>query len=158
MGFTKKYAVRWSEIDLNMHLTSAAYVKYITDTRMSFFEESGFGLKNMKEEMMGPIVISEKSYFFKEIRPNEEIEVVMTNAGASADRTMIRLEQRINGSSGKNHFLAYTLMAFIDLRKRKMAVPTPALVKIIDQLPKSDRYKILEEKDLRDSDAFPLKS
>jgi acyl-CoA thioester hydrolase len=155
MAFKKDFTVRWSEIDPNMHLTSAAYVKYITDTRMNFFEDNGFGLREMKQHKIGPIVLSEKSYYFKEIHPGEPIQVRMSNAGVSENGGMMRLEQRIYNEAGENCFLAYTLMAFIDVVARKMTTPPDILREILESLPKSERFKVLSKQELRDSDAFP---
>lgn len=155
MAFKKEFTVRWSEIDLNLHLTSAAYVKYITDTRMNFFEGGGFGLEEMKKFKLGPIVLSEKSYYFKEIHPGEPIEIAMTNAGVTENGGIIRLEQRIYNNMGENCFLAYTLVGFLDAEARKMTTPPDMLKEILDALPKSGRYRVLSKQDLRDSDAFP---
>lgn len=156
MSYNRKYTVRWSEIDPNMHLTSSAYVKYITDTRMNFFEDSGFGLPEMKKFKIGPIVLWEKSYYFKEIKPGEEIEIKLTNAGISENKGMMRLEQRIYDSGGNNCFLAFTLVAFLDVVARKMIAPPDQLASIIESLPKSERFRILKKEELRDSEAFPI--
>jgi acyl-CoA thioester hydrolase len=155
MAYKKSFTVRWSEIDPNMHLTSAAYVKYITDTRMNFFEDNGFGLEEMRKFMLGPIVLSEKSYYFKEVHPGEHIEITMANAGISENGGIMRLEQRIYNAKGENCFLAYTLMAFIDVVARKMTAPPEILREILESLPKSERFKVLGKDELRDSDAFP---
>ena len=156
MAFKKNYIVRWSEIDPNMHLTSSAYVKYITDTRMDFFVDNGFGLKEMAKNKLGPIVLSEKSYYFKEIHPGEPIEITMTNAGVSGNGSIIRLEQRIYNGKGENCFLAYTQMAFLDVVARKMVAPPAVLQEILEQLPKSERFHIIPKAELRDADAFPV--
>ncbi|WP_235298589.1 acyl-CoA thioesterase [Portibacter marinus] len=156
MSYSKHYIVRWSEIDLNMHMTSSAYVKYITDTRMSFFVENGFGLEEMEKLRMGPIVLWEKSYFFKEIRPDEEITVKLWNSGASEDGRMIRLEQRIYDQHGTNTFLAYTLFAIIDQKQRRIATPPLELASALENMSKSDRFRVLKKEELRDQEAFPL--
>lgn len=155
MQYKKNYIIRWSEIDPNMHLTSSAYIKYITDTRMDFFVDHGFGLKEMRQHKLGPIVLSERSYFFKEIHPGEAIEITMTNAGVFENGAIVRLEQRIYNAKGENCFLAYTQMAFIDISARKMITPPEVLQKILALLPKSERFKIIPKSELRDSDAFP---
>ena len=153
MAFEKNFQVRWSEIDLNMHLTSSAYVKYITDTRMSFFVDNGFGLAEMAKHQLGPIVLWEKSYYFKEVHPDQKFTVKIKNDGESENGGMMRLEQRIYNEKGENCFLAYTLIAFLDLRLRKMIAPPEALAKVLASLPKSENYKIIPKEDLRDADA-----
>lgn len=154
--YKKEITIRWSEIDSNLHLTSSAYVKYITDTRMDFFEENGFGLIEMKENNIGPVVLSEKCYYFKEIHPKEKIVVGLTISGMTEDKSFIKLEQRIFNKEGKNCFLSFTLISFIDLTLRKIAIPPIELVEIFTSNINPKSFQILSKSDLRDADAKPV--
>lgn len=154
--YKKEFTVRWSEIDPNMHLTSAAYVKYVTDARMSFFEDREFGLEEMRKYMVGPIVLSEKCYYFKEINPGEKITVSLEKCGQSEDLSILKFEQRIFSDKGENHFLSLTLVAFMDVVKRKITKPKGKLLQILDNMPESERFKMLVKSELREADAFPV--
>jgi len=123
---------------------------------MNFFEDNGFGLGEMMKFKIGPIVLWEKSYYFKEIHPGEEITIKLTNSGESENGHMLRLEQRIYNGAGENCFLAYTLVAFLDTKLRKMVKPPEILQDVIKILPKSDRYRMLAKSELRDTEAYPL--
>ena len=154
--FKKEFTIRWSEIDPNMHLTSAAYIKYITDARMEFFDESGFGMAEMREAMVGPIVLTEKSYFFKEVHPGEKVFVTISNAGMTRDHKFIRIEQRMFNEKGENNFLGYTVIAFMDAVARKIISPSSQIIEMIESLIKSERFRIYENSEFRDEDAGPI--
>lgn len=153
--YKKNFVVRWSEIDPNMHLTSSAYVRYVTDARMSFFEDNEFGLNDMIKHKIGPIVLSEKCYYFKEINPGEAITVTWEKCGSTPDHRFTKIEQRIFNENGENSFLSLTLIAFMDVVDRKIAIPPAPLLEILKSAPQSERFKILEKSDLRDAEAFP---
>ncbi len=154
--YIKDFRVRWSEIDSNLHMTSSAYIKYITDTRMTFFEDYNFGLPEMKKNMIGPVVLSEKSYYFKEIHPGEDIKVSLEVGGQTEDQKRVLLVQRIFDDKGQNCFLAHTLVAFIDIVARKMITPPPSLATVFEKAPKTSDFRILEKAETRDEFAVPI--
>ncbi len=149
--YKKEFLVRWSEIDINLHLTSVAYVKYITDVRMCYFDEHGHGLVELNKQKVGPIVLSEKSYYFKEIKPGEKIIVTLELKGCTDDKSFMILEQRIFNEAGINVFLANTLISFLNTVTRKIIVPPNQIKDIIQKMPKTIDFGIIEKSDLRDS-------
>jgi acyl-CoA thioester hydrolase len=154
--YKKEYTIRWSEIDPNIHLTSSAYIKYITDTRMNFFEESGFGMNEMRKGLVGPIVLTEKSYFFKEVHPGERVIVGITNAGMTEDFKFVKLEQRMFNAKGENNFLGYTVIAFMDAVQRKLTEAPSILCEAFNSLEKSEQFRIYKKEEFRDEDASPI--
>lgn len=153
--YKKEYTIRFSEIDANLHLTSSAYVKLITDTRMSYFEENNFGLAEMRKYRIGPVVINEKCYYFREIHPGTKITVSLEMAAHTDDKSIAVLEQRIFGPNGKNMFAAQTTVTFIDLNKRKTAEFPEELIALFEKLPKSKRFRIMDRSEARDPEIFP---
>lgn len=154
--FRIKQLVQWSDIDPNLHLTSTAYVKYITNARMDFFQSGGYGLMEMASENIGPVVLSEKCYYFREIHPGEHITISVANAGTSSDLSKILLEQRIYNEKGKNCFLGLSLIGFLDLEQRKFAIPNDKLKKLLLNANRSKNYRPLEASDIRELGAFPI--
>ena len=154
--YKKEYSVRWSDIDANLHLTSAAYVNYITDTRMNFFVDHSFGLSEMKSLGVGPVVLNEKNYFFKEIYPNDHITCALWLKAVKEDFSIIQVEQRIYNRNGVNNFLAFTTLAFIDIKTRKIAKPGKEIIKLLDYMAKTRDFKISNSEQFRDIEAGPL--
>ena len=154
--FIREYDIRWSEIDANFHLTSAAYINYITDTRLAFFVENSFSFNEMKKYNLGPIVLSEKSFFFKEVFPNDRIKCAICLHGMREDFSIITIEQRIFNASGQNCYLAYTKIAFLDHRTRRITSPNEELLDILNKVPKSKDFKYYHAEEMKDKNAKPI--
>ena len=46
--YTKKFEIRWNDLDANKHLGNSAYIEFMSHTRMSFLTEYGVGIDVME--------------------------------------------------------------------------------------------------------------
>ena len=57
--YTKDFEIRWSDMDANGHMANAAYINFMSHTRMAFLMELGFNQRALAENNIGPVVFHE---------------------------------------------------------------------------------------------------
>ncbi|MBS3738406.1 acyl-CoA thioesterase [Mesohalobacter halotolerans] len=155
MSFTKEFEVRWSDLDANRHLANSAYQNMMSHTRMAFLLENGFTQKELVKYNLGPVVFYEHIYYFKEIRPDDKIEVSLKLKGLSNDGTFFAFEHDFYNAKGKNCARCEMLGSWIDLKSRTLKGLPQHLLKPLDNLAKTDDFKVLTKADTRKYKVFP---
>ena len=139
--------VRWSDIDQNRHLRHSAYYDYGATARIACFSQHG--LTNMKFEQLqiGPILFREEAIFKREIKFEDliTIDLVVTKATPDFSRWSIR-HHLYKGDTTLAAILNLD-GAWIDISKRKLAVPDAFIRNIFEDFPKADDFqKIISAK------------
>ena len=118
--YTKRFDIRWNDLDANKHLGNSAYIEFMSHTRMSFFIEHGVGLEIMESYDLGPIVFYEHIYYFKEVLLGESITVSLEVQGHSEDGRFVMIEHNFYNEEGHNLAHGEILFSWIDLNTRKL--------------------------------------
>ena len=155
MGYKKSFEVRWSDLDANRHLANSAYQNMMSHTRMAFLLENGFTQKELVKYNLGPVVFYEHIYYFKEIRPEDKIEVSLKLKGLSNDGTFFAFEHDFYNDKGENCARCEMLGSWIDLKSRKLKSLPQHLLKPLDNLAKTEDFKVLTKEDTRKFKVFP---
>ncbi len=149
MIFKKTFEIRWSDLDANRHLANSAYQNFMSHTRMAFLLSNGFTQKELIMHNIGPIVFYEHIYYFRELLPEDKVEVDLKLKGLSKDGMFFNFEHDFYNSDGKNCARCEMMGAWIDMNSRKL-VPLPEhLLKPLDKLSKTEDFKILTSEDTR---------
>ncbi|KQC32127.1 thioesterase [Nonlabens sp. YIK11] len=153
--YTKKFDVRWSDLDANRHMANSAYQNFMSHTRMAYLIENGFGQQQMQEYQTGPVIFNENIYYFKEIHQGQPITVSCELTGMSEDGSLFSFRHNFYDHKGKN--LARGLMtgAWMNLKERRITALHEDLYKMIDHLPKSDDFKEIHLKETRSHGQLP---
>lgn len=147
--YTKKFEIRWSDLDANRHLANSAFVNFMSHTRMGFLMENGFGHKQLSHYNLGPVVFYEHIYYFKEIFAGEPVTVTLELSGLSQDGMYFEFLHKIYDHKGKNCASCEMMGSWIDLEKRKLTVLPDELFKKLDATPKTPDFRRLTKKDTR---------
>ena len=83
--FSRKFHVRWGDVDFNAHMRNTAYLDISADVRMMYFDENGFSMKKFEQLQIGPVVMKDEIEYFREMRLLERIAVTLTLNGLSKD-------------------------------------------------------------------------
>jgi len=83
MSFEVAFPTLWANFDANAHMRHTAYNDYAAEVRSRFFAKQGFSLAEFSKLNIGPILFSENTNFFREIRLGENIKANITLIGAS---------------------------------------------------------------------------
>jgi acyl-CoA thioester hydrolase len=147
--YKKEFEIRWSDVDANGHLANSAYTNFMSHARMSFFNEQGFSMSEIRKHNVGPVVFYEHMYYFKESFLGAPITVTIEVSGLSEDGMLFKFEHNFYNQKGEN--LAYCEMqgAWIDLKERKLTQLPEALLVLAQKFPKSESFKILTKEDTR---------
>ncbi|NRA91379.1 MAG: thioesterase family protein [Psychroserpens sp.] len=153
--YTKDFEIRWSDVDANGHLANSAYVNFMSHTRVGFFKENDLPLQKLLAIGVGPIIFSEKIYYFKESFLSDVITVSLSVSGLSEDYRFFKFEHNFYDKNGKHLATCDVLGSWIDLKTRKLAEIPEMITRFIDSAPKSEAFQILTKSDTRDAAKFP---
>ncbi|WP_299520631.1 thioesterase family protein [Winogradskyella sp.] len=147
--YKKQFEIRWSDVDANGHLANSAYTNFMSHARMSFFNEQGFSMPEIRKHSVGPVVFYEHMYYFEESFIGAPITVTIEVSGLSEDGMFFMFTHNFYNQKGDN--LAYCEMqgGWIDLKARKLAALPKPLLNLAGQFPKSEDFKILTKEDTR---------
>lgn len=153
--YTKKFEIRWSDIDANRHLSNSAYVDYMSHTRMGFLIENGFGQEELQKLNIGPVVFFEHIYYFQEIFAGNPVTVSLQLKGLSEDGMFFEFLHNFYDHRGKNCARGEMLGSWIDMKTRKLTVLPEKFRENWQKLDRTDDFKILTKKDTRKHGVYP---
>jgi acyl-CoA thioester hydrolase len=139
MKYTKQIDVRWSDLDPNYHMLHSKYYDLGAYIRMCYFVENDITPESLQQHRIGPILLREECVFRREIRfgDNVEIDFHLVKAKANYSRWSIIHQITRNGEP------AATIQvdgAWIDMDKRKMAIPPEAYIAVFEQMPRIEAF------------------
>lgn len=147
--YLKSFEVRWSDVDANKHLANSAFVNFMSHTRMAYLQDHGFSYNDLEERKLGPVVLNENIYYFKEVFPGRPIRVSLEITGTSEDGMFFSFRHNFYDERGRNLARGEMMGAWIDAQKRQLtALPEPYLEKFMAG-PKAEDFKTIRKEDTR---------
>ena len=140
-SFSLPIQVRWSDIDQNRHLRHSAYYDYGATARIACFSQHGLSNQKLEELHIGPILFREEALFKREIKFEDRITIDMVVTKATSDFSRWSIRHHLYK---EDNILAAILNmdgAWIDISKRKLAIPSDFIQKIFADFPKADDFK-----------------
>ena len=141
MTFQETFKTRWSDFDANRHLRHTAYNDYAAEVRLRYFKQQGVTMSNFAADHLGPILFKEETSFFKEILMGADITINLKLKAVSGKTERWKLLHHFFNEKGE---LAAEIMvygAWIDLEKRKLAIPSPKFNNLFSSLEKTADYE-----------------
>ena len=132
--------LRWSDIDQNRHLRHSAYYDYGATARVAFFSERGLSNAKLEEYNIGPILFREEAIFKREIKFEDKISIDIQVTKALPDFSRWSIRHHLYKD---DNVLAAVLNmdgAWIDIAKRKLAIPNQAIQKVFIDFPKAEEF------------------
>ncbi|MEK7745954.1 MAG: acyl-CoA thioesterase [Elusimicrobiota bacterium] len=111
------------------HVNNAAYLEIFEEARWDLITRGGFGLKEVREGMIGPVVLAVEMRFHREAT-NRERMVIRTRCLQYRGKVG-RLEQTMLRADGLPSCTAAFTFGLFDLRKRRLLRPTPQWLKAV---------------------------
>jgi acyl-CoA thioester hydrolase len=140
--FSKRFEVRWADLDANRHLRNTAYLDYATHVRFAFLAENGFPPSRFGELHFGPVILREEMTFVREVGPNEELTVDYRLAALSEDGRKFKLRHRVFRRDGVEAARIDTDGGWMDLATRKLRPPPAELQAAFERLERTDDFEI----------------
>ncbi len=146
MSFEIKFPTVWANFDANAHMRHTAYNDYAAEVRSRFFMAQGFSLTEFAKHNIGPILFSENTKFFREIKLGENITANLELIAASSKFERFKFKHQIIKENGIVSAEIEVYGAWIDLTKRKLTTPPQEMITIFEGLEKSDDFELIELK------------
>ena len=144
--FVLPIQVRWSDIDQNRHLRHSAYYDYGATARIECFSQQGLTNQKLDEFHIGPILFREEAVFRKEIKFEDKVTIDLEVTRATPDFARWTIRHQIFKEGGVLAAILTLDGAWIDIAKRKLAVPDPFIQRLFENFPKSPDYEVIAPK------------
>lgn len=145
MVFEHQHMVGWGDLDANGHLRNTAYLDKSADLRMLYFASNGFPMSAFAEHGIGPVVQSDEIEYFREFRLLEPIRITLIAAGLSEDGARFRLRNEFYRPDGRLAARVTSRGGWMNIGKRRLTAPPPALKEALLGLSRSDDYGVLSD-------------
>lgn len=140
--FSKRFEVRWADLDANRHLRNTAYLDYATHVRFAYLAENGFPSSRFGELGFGPVILREEMTFAREVGTNDELTVDYRLAGLSEDGRRFRLRHRVFRRDGVEAARIDTEGGWLDLGRRRLRPPPPELAAVLERLERTSDFAL----------------
>jgi acyl-CoA thioester hydrolase len=124
-------------------MRNTAYLDMSADTRMLFFQEHGFSMREFERLRIGPVVRRDEVEYFRELRLLEPVTVSFSLAGLSGDASRMRLRNEFLREDGLLAAKVTTTGGWLDLAARRLIAPPAALAEALRSLPRADDFQEL---------------
>ena len=132
--------LRWSDFDPNFHLRHSVYYDFGAMARVEFLSRCGLTVEMMQTHHLGPVLFREEAVFRKEVRPGDTIYINLLITKLRPDFSRFSFRHEIVKADQTLCAVMNLDGAWIDTRMRKLTVPPPIAVEMLEQLPKSEDF------------------
>ncbi|HRL71196.1 MAG: thioesterase family protein [Flavobacterium sp.] len=142
ISFSKELSFRWSDLDPNFHVRHSAYYDFGAQHRIEILESLGLTMKVMQAQGFGPILFREECVFRKEIKLSDKIFMHTKTSKVNPDASRWSIVHEFMNEDNKLCATITVDGAWMDLKLRKLASPTPAIaIEALSSMPKSDTFE-----------------
>ena len=138
-----KGQVMWSQIDANRHLRHSAYADICTQARCNMMNQLGFSVNECAKLGIGPILFREETVFFKEIRLDETVYVVVELTQWNKENHRFSFKQTLYNSKDIKAAVVTIDGAWMDLAQRKLCTLPMDTTQLIEDMPKSEDFRFI---------------
>ena len=136
--------IRWADIDANRHLRHSVYYDYGASMRINALAAEGLSMKKLEELRMGPVLFREEAIFKREIMFEDEITIDVQVVRARADFARWSLRHHFTKADGSLAAIINIDGAWIDLVKRKLAIPDQFIIHVFEKFPKAEDFEWID--------------
>ena len=139
--FVLPISLRWSDIDANRHLRHSVYYDFAAAMRVNILISQGLTTAKMEELQIGPILFREEAIFKREILLEDKLTIDAHVTKSTEDFGRFSIRHQIMKGDGAVAAIINVDIAWIDLQKRRLAVPPEAVRHVFEAWPKSDDFQ-----------------
>ena len=141
--FTRTFRAGWADIDVNAHMRNTAYLERSVDVRIMFFAELGFPVAEMARRRIGPVVMKDEVFYYKEMHLLDEFHVSLEASGLAEDGSRFRLTSEFMRADGTLAARVTCTGGWLDLTARKLIVPPDDLLAAMRRLGRTADFEVL---------------
>jgi acyl-CoA thioester hydrolase len=140
-SFVLPLSIRWSDIDANRHLRHSVYYDFAAAMRVSILVSQGLTTARMEELQIGPILFREEAIFKREIMLEDKLTIDAQVTRSTEDFGRFSIRHQIKKEDGTVAAVINVDIAWIDLLKRKLAIPPDSVRNIFEAWPRTDDFE-----------------
>jgi acyl-CoA thioester hydrolase len=140
-SFVLPLSLRWADIDANRHLRHSVYYDFAAAMRMNILISQGLTSARMEEMQIGPILFREEAVFKREILLEDKLTIDAQLTRSTEDFGRFSIRHQIKKEDGTVAALITVDIAWIDLQKRKLTVPSAEVRHIFEAWPKAPDFE-----------------
>ncbi|GAB3913620.1 acyl-CoA thioesterase [Mucilaginibacter boryungensis] len=133
--------VLWSQIDANQHMRHSAYADIAAQARLNMLESVGLKTTTLFEYKIGPVLFREELRYLREISLGDDVKVSCEIISSRADGSRWTIRHEIFRGDGTKAAIIIAEGAWIDMKKRKLAILPAAISEMFAKAPRADDYQ-----------------
>jgi acyl-CoA thioester hydrolase len=141
--FVLPISLRWADIDANRHLRHSVYYDFAAAMRMNVLISQGLTSSRLEELHIGPILFREEAIFKREILLEDKLTIDARVTRCTEDFGRLSIQHQIVKEDGTIAAIINVDVAWIDLEKRKLAVPPESVRHVFEQWPKTEDFQVI---------------
>ena len=141
--FKKEFEVGWRDIDLNGHMANFTYLTYAVSTRIAFFASCGFSPGEFQRIGFGPVIKSDLTEYFRELKMLELFTVTIENGGTSNDLSRFRVINNFYKQDGTHAARVTSIGGWLSLTERKLIAAPDTLKNAWETLKLTADHEVL---------------
>ncbi|AZZ36983.1 acyl-CoA thioesterase [Bdellovibrio sp. qaytius] len=115
--------VQETHLDIFGHMNNARYLEVFEQARWDLITQRGFSLKKIQEVGQGPVILEAHLRFLKELKQRDKIKISVECTEYNGK--IGKLKQEMLNEKGEVCAELIVVIAFFDLKTRKIILPTP---------------------------------
>ncbi len=122
--FTYELEIKEAHLDTFGHVNNATYLALYEEARWDIITKRGFGLKDIFERKMGPVLLEVNLKFKRELK-NREVIKIISRCKETAHPLIMGFEQSMIKPNGEVASTVEMTVGLMDTAARKLIKPTP---------------------------------
>lgn len=139
--FTRAIEIRWSDLDPNQHLRHSVYYDWGAYMRMCVLAEAGMTTQALQQIGIGPILLREECVFRRELHFGDAVTINVQLVRCKRDMSRWTMRHEIYKNGDTLSAVITIDGAWIDIAKRKLAVPPEQFQQGFHLIPKTGDFQ-----------------
>ncbi|MCX8514120.1 MAG: hypothetical protein RL017_353 [Pseudomonadota bacterium] len=139
--FRKSIEARWSDIDLNRHVSNSAYGAFATHLRSSWLDSIGFPLTKLISLGYTAMSLKEETEYFRQVYLGESIEAVVSVNAASIDWSRWQFITKFYRQNKKIVAAHVVNGVWVNIATQKISSPPPEFLQTVDAIAKDATFE-----------------
>jgi acyl-CoA thioester hydrolase len=144
-AYSMTYEVRWADIDANRHVRYSAYIDAAAELRYRFFTHHNLPPEAFDKLGVGPVYTSLTATFFREVLLGEILTITYMLTGLSLQGIRWKVQHEFLKANGKKAVAVSLEGTILNLSTRQPTMPTPEIMAVFQQVPRSPDFEVLSE-------------
>jgi acyl-CoA thioester hydrolase len=141
--FSMPIQLRWSDLDANRHVRHSAYYDFGAAVRVKYLSEQGITNEKLEALHLGPVLFREEAVFKREIKFEDRMTIDIQLLKSTPDYSRWSIRHHLVKADDTLAAIITIDAAWIDLVKRKLAIPPESICTAFESIPKSPDFQFI---------------